>query len=152
MNLIDLHEKTKKIKNDVVINRAIDNTLDSLVEVNRLRMNEGIKADGSYMPIYSFISQTVYGYPNSPIKLLATGAFQAAMLAKRSGAFIIVDSEDSKTEMLIQRYGEEILGLTAKHYYNKNLSDEFKNQYLEDDLQPEIVQQFKIEMGLASVV
>lgn len=122
-----LYDKLNRMDVDKIIDKALDDTMDNLEDINRERMNDGVKADGSIMPIYSYISQVVYGYPNEPIKLKATGSFQDKLYAKREGDIIHTSSTDSKTEMLVERYGE-IFGT----------SGDYKQQYQADHLIPHV--------------
>ena len=82
-----------------------------IIELNRERMLEGRKTNGKFLPNYSKISQEVYGYPNTPIKLKATGAFQQAITVDVGINIIKTTSTDSKTTMLTKRYGEDVFGL-----------------------------------------
>ena len=82
-----------------------------IIELNRERMLEGRKTNGKFLPKYSKISQEVYGYPNEPIKLRATGAFQQAISVEVGIDIIKTTSTDSKTAMLTKRYGEDVFGL-----------------------------------------
>lgn len=109
-----------------------------MAELNRERMLDGVRADGSIMPNYSYISRVVYGYPDEPIKLKKTGAFQAAIEVKIEGGTINTDSTDEKSEKLKRRYGEEIFGLGG----------DYKREYNKKHLRPAIVQAVKKRLGL----
>jgi hypothetical protein len=74
-------------------------------------MLEGRTSKGNFLPNYSRISQEVYGYPNEPIKLKDTGAFQSAITVEIEQEKIITGSSDEKTGMLVERYGDNIFGL-----------------------------------------
>lgn len=134
-----------------IVTESLEETSGQLADVNRERMNEGIKADGSVMPNYSYISQTVYGYPDEPIKLRATGAFQEGIHVDVEGDKILTDSSDEKSEMLKGRYGEEIMGLTAETKYSDK-SEYFKGQYLDNNLRPVVNRKITEATGLRFAV
>lgn len=133
-----LLERVKALDTDKVINDALDETMDAVEDINRERMLDGVKADGKQMPHYSFISQTVYGYPDEPIKLKATGAFQAGITAKREGEVIHESSDDGKTDMLVERYGENIFGMGGS----------YKKQYQDEHLRPSLNKKITAATGL----
>jgi len=136
--ILSLLKKVQSLNTDKVINDAFDNTMDAYEEINRERMQDGVRSDGSTMPNYSFISQTVYGYPDEPIKLKATGAFQAGLEAKRNGDSIGITSTDSKSDMLEDRYGEEIFGTGGA----------YKKAYQDEHLRPAMNRQITEVTGL----
>lgn len=129
--ILNLLKKVEAIDTDRICIDAITEVIDVIPVKNRERMNEGIRADGTVMPNYSYISQKVYGYPNEPIKLKATGAFQGAIKTIISGSTITTDSTDYKSEMLQNRYGKEIFGLdktTKQEFVSESLRPAFKNK------------------------
>lgn len=137
-----LYDKVGDMDINSIIDKSIDSTVDDLAEINRQRMLDGVRADGSTMPIYSFISQTVYGYPNEPIKLKNTGAFQAGLTTRRKGDIIETLSTDSKSSMLEERYGEE---------YGTSIfgtSGPYKKEYLDEHLKPELHKNITAASGL----
>lgn len=126
--ILSLLKKVQALDTDKVINEAFEKTTGALEDINRERMLDGVRSDGSIMPNYSFISQTVYGYPNEPIKLKATGAFQRSIIVKVQGNSIIQESTDKKNDMLVERYGEEIFGTGG----------DYKKEYQDEHLRPEL--------------
>lgn len=138
MTIAALERKIKSVNFDKLIHDSLENTKGSLADINRERMLDGVRADGSIMPTYSYISQTVYGYPNSPIKLKATGAFQAAIKVDVLGSVIKTDSTDSKSEMLQERYGIEIFGSGG----------DYKKQFIKESLNPEFISNVHKATGL----
>ena len=107
--------------------QAIEKTKPEIIALNRERMLAGQRTDGSYLPFYSKISQEVYGYPNTPIALYATGDFQKAIKVEVGFNVIKTTSIDPKEGMLIKRYGEGIHGLDkeGKQEYIKDLRPVF---------------------------
>lgn len=132
-----LYDKLKRMDVDKIIDNALDNTMDDLEEINRERMNDGVRADGTTMPMYSYISQVVYGYPNTPIKLKATGSFQEKLFSKREGDIIHTFSADYKAEMLGRRYGP-VFGT----------SGDYKRQYQAEHLVPYVHKAITSATGL----
>lgn len=106
MTIKGLLNRVENLDTNKIAEAAIEATATDLAEVNRERMLDGVRADGSIMPTYSYISQTVYGYPNTPIKLKDTGEFQAAIKVTVDGNVVTTDSTDEKTGMLMDRYGD----------------------------------------------
>lgn len=140
-SILSMLRKVEALDTDKVINQSIDETAEALEEINRQRMNEGVKSDGSTMPKYSFISQTVYGYPDTAIKLKNTGAFQRSITVKREGDKIVQTSTDEKTELLVDKYGEEIFGVMGAKF--------FKDEYKDENLLPAIQRNITKETGLS---
>lgn len=132
-----LLEKMQNLNIEDVINTTFDDTAKDLAAINRERMLDGVRADGSVMPYYSKTSQEVYGYPNAPIMLKDTGDFQAAIEVSRQGSILSTDSTDWKTQMLQDRYGL-IFGTYG----------DYKTQYLEDNYRPVFNQKVTSAIGL----
>ena len=114
-------------------------TQDDLANTNRDRMNDGFRADGTEMPIYSYISQTVYGYPNTRIKLRDTGSFQDSIIVSvdASSKRVKQTSTDNKTTMLVERYGD-IFGTFGV----------YKNSYINEFLKPAFIKLMRNSIGL----
>ena len=91
--------------------RALEAEKPLITDLNRERMLEGRLTTGKILPNYSKVSQEVYGYPNEPIKLKATGAFQQAITVEVGIDIIKTTSTDSKTAKLVKKYTENIFGL-----------------------------------------
>lgn len=140
MNLVQFAKKVDTLDMDAIISQAFEQTKEELAEINRERMDDGIKGDGTYMPKYSFISQTVYGYPDTRIKLKATGDFQNAIRITIDGTVIKTDSADEKSRMLQDRYGESIFGTFGP----------YKLEYNKKYLSPAIIAAVKNKLGLKS--
>ena len=139
MTIKGLHRKVSAMSTDKVIDQAFDQTLEKLADINRERMNDGVRADGSIMPNYSRTSVEVFGYPPGPIKLKATGAFQAGIGVKRSGNVLSTESTDEKNSMLesTERY-QPIFGT----------SGDYKKQYIAESLRPALNKEINAQTGL----
>lgn len=130
MNITKLYGKIKTLNTDRIIGQALRQTAHDLEDVNRERMLDGVLKDGSVLPHYSYISQTVYGYPDIPIALKATGAFQAAIKVQVNDGVIRTQSTDSKSSMLEARYG------SANGTSIFGTSGPYKAQYINENLRP----------------
>lgn len=127
MTIKGLYRKVQAMDTDKIIDAAFDNTMEALADINRDRLLDGIKADGSEMPFYSERSVIQFGKEPGPIRLLDTGSFQEQITAKRNGNVISTTSLDSKTQMLIdeERYSP-IFGTFGP----------YKKKYQDIDLRP----------------
>lgn len=138
MTIKGLYKKVQALNTDKVIEDAFDNTAVELADINRRRMNDGVRSDGSEMPFYSIVSQDLFDKPDGPITLHDTGAFQSAVTATREGSVIHTTSEDPKTELLVEKYGTKIFGTGG----------EYKKQYIKENLRPALNEQINIKTGL----
>jgi hypothetical protein len=100
---------------DKVIQETMQESADTLADLNAEQINTGLKADGTEMPDYSFRSVFQYGKPPGPIRLRDTGAWQAGLYAKVQGDKVVFESTDDKDKMLTDRYGDNIKGLSEKY-------------------------------------
>lgn len=123
MTIVSLHKNLTNLDTDKVITEAFNDSADDLAQINRERMLDGKRADGTTMPDYSPVSVKVYGYPPGPIRLKATGAFQAAVKVEVRNDVVSTGSTDNKSETLQGRYGN-IFGTYGPYKI------EFNNQYL----------------------
>lgn len=133
-----LYNRVKELNIDEVIDKAFDGTTEDLAEINSQRMLDGVKSDGSVMPDYSYRSVVVFGKEPGPIILKDTGAFQQSIIVKRNGNIITTKSTDSKNDLLVNEYGEEIFG-TGGNY---------KKEYLKESLRPALNKEIKAITGL----
>jgi hypothetical protein len=138
MNIIRLYNKVASMDTEKVAIVSVEESKGPLVDKNRERMLDGIRSDGSEMPIYSYISQTVYGYPNERIKLRDTGAFQNSIFVIVSGLRILTDSRDQKSPVLQQRYGPRIFGTGGQ----------YKIEFIRESLRPAFKANITLATGL----
>lgn len=107
-----------------------------IIEKNQDQMLNGFRADDSYiLPEYTPYTREKKeekGWDPDKVTLYDTGDFYNAMFADVSYFDIEIDSTDSKTEDLIEKYGEKIFGL----------SDESKEEY-RDDAMPVLIEKIK---------
>lgn len=89
---------------------------DGLVKMEQDRLFEGARADGTVIePEYTLFTKRVKsanGQPTDRVTLFDTGSFYNNMFVRKDGDSLIFSSSDSKTEELVEKYGEAIFGLT----------------------------------------
>jgi len=100
----------EKLCADVVISKK-----ELVMSLNTDQLFQGQRADGSVLPDYSFVSVTVFGKPNGPIRLYDTGDFYRGFIFTTSKFPLSITSTDEKSKELEQRYGSEIFGLTREN-------------------------------------
>lgn len=105
----------ESLDTDKIVIEALTESADALADLNAEQINTGLKADGSEMPDYSFRSVFQYGKPPGPIRLRDTGAWQAGIYVKVEGDKVVFNNTDGKDQMLTDRYGENIKGLSEKY-------------------------------------
>ena len=120
-----------------VLEAQVETTIEQnaalLEDANTAQMNAGKRADGSeitpeYAPLTIAIKQ-IEGKPLFPT-LKDRGDFHSSVVARLTGSKSFeMMATDPKTEALMIRYGEEILGLSEENL------EEFRSAYLKPDLQ-----------------
>lgn len=133
-----MYLRVKKLDTKRLINEVFDETLEELADINRDRMLDGVKANGVKMPDYSARSVSEFGKLPGPIRLLDTGEFQEAIKVTRTGDVLITESLDSKNDMLVLHYGEEIFGTFGQ----------YKQKYQDIDLRPALHRKITAATGL----
>ena len=96
---------------------------EEVLDMERERLFSGSNADGSaikpaYTPVTVLIKKKK-GQPADRVTLFDTGAFHGAFTMERKGDTVLFSSSDSKTEKLVDKYGEGIFGLNEE---NRNLA------------------------------
>lgn len=113
----------------------VDN--DSIVEdLNIEQLDNGKRSDGVILPDYSPVSVEVYGKPEGPIKLKDTGAFRRGISVKIDDSRAELVGKDSKTQMLKDDYGDEIIGLSEES------TSEFQNDYIRPSIHESLTDLF----------
>lgn len=109
--------------------QAIEETKENAVNYNRGQMMDGFTSDnkeiGGYASLaYEQLKQELNPFANGRVDLNLTGAFQKAMDAKITGNMLLIDSNDSKRNKLVEKYGKKIFGLTEKNQkrYKKDVN------------------------------
>ncbi len=109
--------KAKKLKSEmqVLVFDVFFENAEVLEGYNRDQLRQGFRADGVPLPNYSPASVNFFGKRPGRITLHDTGAFYRGFLldADPDEAFLI--GTDEKTDMLEERYGEDILGISEEN-------------------------------------
>lgn len=139
----DLFNTLKELNLKQVAVTSLKNKSEAYLDANRGQMLEGKgknKNIGTYRnkQYASFKKElnSKAGLGNVDLKL--TGSFQEGMTMTMNGDDIDVDSTDSKTGDLVNKYGGQIFGL------NKGTQSTF----VEETLQPSFEDEFSKETGL----
>ena len=96
-----------------VVEEVLSDIEDDIIQIQQAQLERGEKADNTFMPKYSkstLLSREVKS-SNGLIALYDTGDFWGGMRAMSGFGLLEIDSKDTKADMLIEIYGEEILGL-----------------------------------------
>lgn len=105
-----------------VANKAIDENLAVMADMNREQLTLGVNAEGGEVGAYrsesyarlkkSIGARAPFGIPD----LKLTGDFHSGIFAKRLGSELKFGGTDSKTSMLIEKYDNgPLLGLTTEN-------------------------------------
>lgn len=107
-----LRNRISKIDLDRAAERALKARREDIAELNREQLEIGMRADGSFLPPYSANSVSKFGKTPGTIKLFDTGAFYAGIKPEFDKSGFSMEDTDSKTDMLQDKYGDSILGLS----------------------------------------
>ena len=88
----------------------------------------GIKIGGGTYSLEHFMDKQNRGQENSHFTLFYDGGFYSSMVVETRGRDIFIDSKDSKTADLEERYTNEILGLTESE------TDDFLTLHVEKEI------------------
>ncbi len=108
-----------------------------LVDLNISQMLGGRNADGSEIsPAYTPFTVRIKkakGQTYDRVTLRDEGDFQQSMFAKTEKFPVILDSKDSKSQMLQAKYGDEIFGLDTqnKTLFVEEIKPEIQSYYKE---------------------
>jgi hypothetical protein len=98
-----------------VVEEVLSDIEDDIVQIQQAQLERGEKADNTFMPEYDEETLVNRGSgiksSNGLIALYDTGSFWGGMRAMAGFGLLEIDSNDTKSDMLIEIYGEEILGL-----------------------------------------
>ena len=107
-----ISERLRAVDIDLALRQSIDEHNDEISDLNTEQLNRGMKADGGSTGDYANV-----GYKGRlrPVDLFDTGDFHKSIHAKAFEKAFEMDADDPKTEMLKDRYGDEIIGLTKEN-------------------------------------
>lgn len=104
-----------------VIQESIDDTKQALVRLQKLQMLFGERSDGKKIGKYRSIPYAIRKQTINPlagfkqVDLRLTGDFHSGLFADVRDDKVVFDSLDSKTDILLDKYGEKIFGLNKKN-------------------------------------
>lgn len=134
----------EKVLNKLIkIPRKMDDILEDTLLRNKSEIEElqaeqmqlGLDSDGLFIgelrsPSYARIKKARGGIaPSGQVDLRNTGAFQKGIKARIANKAVFLDSNESKTPELTEKYSEEIFGL------NEESIQKMKERFLIRDLQ-----------------
>lgn len=113
--LIQNFEKLPQLATEAMLFQ-IDVSKDKITDLNKEQLQDGRRADNSYLPNYSERSVKVYGKPEGRIRLYDTGDFYDGFDVKTNNQSKEIElyGKDLKTQMLKNEYRKEIIGLTPQ--------------------------------------
>ncbi len=121
----------------VLVRKSFEQLKPQIEDLNIKQLSEGKRADGSFLPNYSFVSVGVYGKRPGPMTMHDTGDFYDGLTLVIDDDGIEMKGMDMKTEMLTVHYGDEIIGISEEdiaaipeEYLEPVLKDEV-DQYLD---------------------
>jgi hypothetical protein len=137
----NLRKRVQNFQVQEVAVKSLDQTKEAIADLNVQQMISGKRADGSeILPTYKDITIAIKkskGQPTDRVTLRDTGLFQEKITTTVTANKVITDSSDDKSEKLQKKYGR-IFGL----------SENFKSEYLRENLNPAFLRNCKIELRL----
>jgi hypothetical protein len=128
-----------------VARKSIDQTKETIVELNRDQLFAGKRSDGSEIkPAYSGFTineKEKKGQPFDRVTLKDEGSFYAGINVKVEGDKIIENSSDEKNDELFGKYAT-----TRGNLFG--LSTPYKKEYLDEKLRPAFRGNIKAVTGL----
>ncbi len=119
-----------------LVQSSFEQIKPAVEDANIAQLDRGERADGTILPNYSFVSVGVYGKRPGPMTLHDTGDFWRGITLEVYDDSIELIGRDIKTEMLMLRFGDEIIGLSEES------QDSITEDYLEPVLGDEVNQYF----------
>lgn len=101
-----------KIDLIAITETALQARPDIIAELNRDQLRKGETSSGASLPPYSAVSVNKFGKPPGAIKLYDTGDFYKAIKPEFAQTSFVIDDTDWKKDVLQERYGDDILGLS----------------------------------------
>ena len=108
-------DRLKAIAYAQLMKESIKEHEAEISDLNTEQMNQGVKGDGTEIGQYANLA---YKGRLKPVDLYDTGSFQDKVYVEIYDDVFEMNSSDSKTEKLINKYGEKILDLTDQNKSN----------------------------------
>lgn len=116
-----LRDNLKKLQNggvEVIVKKLVSKDSDDIVDFNtdNQLFDKGINNDGTDVePAYTKLTVSIKkqkGQPTNRVTLKDTGSFHKKFFLDAEKDGFRIDSTDSKTDDLVEKYGKKIFGLT----------------------------------------
>lgn len=120
---------------DQLVIEVVDRRREQMADMNRDQLEDGMRADGTLLPPYAPATVQIKrekGQQTQPMNLRDQGHFQAGIVARKYDKYLEMTSLDYKTGKLVQRFGEQILGISDENI-----------DILRDEVTPELMQEFR---------
>lgn len=127
---LDLLENIQAINIAEEARKAVNETAHHMADLNREQLSAGYDAKGHKLtPHYSSRSYAAKKNAMNPEPgmwhpdLMLTGAFAESFKASATGDDIEFEASDPKANELLEKYGDDVLGLfeTQQEYYNERI-------------------------------
>lgn len=117
-----LHEMQRRLDRFEIlqeVRETIEETAETIADFNRKQLFAGIRSTGKeikpdYAP-YTILIKDQKGQPTDRVTLKDEGDFYEGIFVSSGSETFDIYSSDEKTEALIGKYGEKILGLTKEN-------------------------------------
>ena len=140
--ILNMLRRFEALDTDKICIEALQETKETIADLNAEQMNKGQKADGKEInPQYSQTTVEIKrkkGQPTDRVTLKDTGAFYQGIYVSVDSSRVVTESTDSKSTGLQKKYGENIFGL----------NDLFKREYLNEKLRPSFKNKIELATGL----
>lgn len=118
LSFTELGNRFARVSKDRILSEMVKANEDLLVFKNQSQLLKGEKKDGvkigTYLP-YTVMKRIEKGRQTQFIDLFYEGNFQDGMFLEVRGMDYLIWSKDWKTDMLVDRYGETIFGLSQEN-------------------------------------
>lgn len=137
-------EKLEALDVDQLAEEAMRKSEEALTDLNKKQLYAGFDRDGQRLlqyrsPVYSEVKHRMNPLPGEGNPdLYATGSFYRGLYARVNGNTVEIESTDSKNDDLEKKYHEKIKGLGGI----------FKEEFIEDHLQPNLLSIVSEKTGL----
>ena len=127
-------QAAKELQVESLQQDAMNKSTDTYVDLQKDQLFEGILSDGGdIVPEYSPLTKDIKrgkGQPIDRVTLKDTGEFHAGIYAEPGTDGLMVDSRDSKSNMLQEKYSEEIFGLSKKNGRRSEWLEEVEDYFI----------------------
>ena len=121
MDLLDLQRKLKRLDTDELINRAVLDNKEEILDLNTAQLSKGKDSLGNLLDAYASdayaeFKRVVKGSqaPKGTPDLKLEGDFYRGFTLIVEGQDYRVTSNDDKTGALVEKYGQEIFALSEE--------------------------------------